>query len=62
MDRMRGWCDMIGTPYFRLSSPLCRDIPLDETDDAVIVDMLWDTLVYMRHSAVDVDMLMDLLR
>ncbi|MEE6512485.1 hypothetical protein FKM82_019531 [Ascaphus truei] len=47
VDRARAWCDMIDVPYFRLSPQLQMDVMLDEVSDAVLVNMLWDTQIYI---------------
>lgn len=38
---------MVGLPYYRFSSPMSQDVGLDETDDRVLVQMLWETRVYV---------------
>ncbi|XP_077024926.1 85/88 kDa calcium-independent phospholipase A2 isoform X2 [Tamandua tetradactyla] len=47
VDRARAWCEMVGTQYFRLNPQLGTDIMLDEVSDAVLVDALWETEVYI---------------
>ncbi|XP_053577225.1 85/88 kDa calcium-independent phospholipase A2 isoform X2 [Bombina bombina] len=47
VNRARAWCDMIDVPYFRLSPQLETDVMLDEVSDAVLVNMLWDTQIYI---------------
>ncbi|KAG8436308.1 hypothetical protein GDO86_007421 [Hymenochirus boettgeri] len=47
VSRARAWCDMIEVPYFRLSPQLQTDVMLDEVSDAVLVNMLWDTQIYI---------------
>lgn len=48
VDRARAWCNMIEVPYFRFNPDLGEDVALDETKDEVLVNMLWETMVYMR--------------
>lgn len=47
VERARAWCQMLGTPYYRFSSPMSSDVGLDETDDRILVKMLWETRVYV---------------
>ncbi|XP_075039063.1 85/88 kDa calcium-independent phospholipase A2 isoform X2 [Mixophyes fleayi] len=47
VNRARAWCEMIDIPYFRLSPQLQTDVMLDEVSDAVLVNMLWDTQIYI---------------
>ncbi|XP_053325897.1 85/88 kDa calcium-independent phospholipase A2 isoform X2 [Spea bombifrons] len=47
VSRARAWCDMIDISYFRLSPQLETDVMLDEVSDAVLVNMLWDTQIYI---------------
>lgn len=50
VERAKAWCQMLGVPYYRFSSPMSSDVGLDETDDRVLVKMLWETRVYiMQH-------------
>ncbi|XP_048577713.1 85/88 kDa calcium-independent phospholipase A2 [Nematostella vectensis] len=50
VDRARAWCEMIGSQYFRFSSPMSADVGLDETDDRILVKMLWETRVYILQN------------
>ncbi|XP_032061076.1 85/88 kDa calcium-independent phospholipase A2 isoform X1 [Aythya fuligula] len=47
VDRARAWCEMTDIPYFRLSPQLHTEVMLDEVNDAVLVDALWDTQLYI---------------
>lgn len=47
VDRARAWCEMIDTVYHRLSPQLSQEVLLDEVSDAVLVDMLWETQMYL---------------
>ncbi|OXB77518.1 UNVERIFIED_CONTAM: hypothetical protein H355_015810 [Colinus virginianus] len=47
VDRARAWCEMTNIPYFRLSPQLHTDVMLDEVNDSVLVDALWDTQLYI---------------
>ncbi|XP_065599026.1 85/88 kDa calcium-independent phospholipase A2 isoform X2 [Cyrtonyx montezumae] len=47
VDRARAWCEMTDIPYFRLSPQLHTDVMLDEVNDSVLVNALWDTQLYI---------------
>ncbi|XP_059189067.1 85/88 kDa calcium-independent phospholipase A2 isoform X1 [Centropristis striata] len=47
VDRAAAWCEMIDTIYHRLSPQLTQEVMLDEVSDAVLVDMLWETQMYL---------------
>ncbi|XP_053930235.1 85/88 kDa calcium-independent phospholipase A2 isoform X7 [Cuculus canorus] len=47
VDRARAWCEMTDIPYFRLSPQLHTEVMLDEVNDTVLVNALWDTQLYI---------------
>lgn len=47
VDRARAWCEMTDIIYHRLSPQLSEEVMLDEVSDAVLVDMLWETQMYL---------------
>ncbi|XP_073182352.1 85/88 kDa calcium-independent phospholipase A2 isoform X5 [Lepidochelys kempii] len=47
VDRARAWCEMTDTLYFRFSPLLHSDVMLDEVNDAILVNALWDTQLYI---------------
>ncbi|KAM4750258.1 85/88 kDa calcium-independent phospholipase A2 isoform 2-T2 [Anableps anableps] len=47
VDRARTWCEMIDTIYHRLSPQLSQEVMLDEVSDEVLVNMLWETQMYL---------------
>jgi len=49
VDRARAWCSMANIAYMRLCPQLASDIPLDETSDEVLVEMIYMTQVYMHE-------------
>ncbi|XP_071439638.1 85/88 kDa calcium-independent phospholipase A2-like isoform X2 [Hetaerina americana] len=57
VDRARAWCSTMGVNYYRFSPPLSSDILMNETKDDILVHMLWETKVYMRHQIFDVQQL-----
>ncbi|XP_072889553.1 85/88 kDa calcium-independent phospholipase A2 isoform X2 [Hemitrygon akajei] len=49
VDRAKAWCEMVDIPYFRLNSQLKTDVMLDEIDNTILVNMLWDTQIYIHQ-------------
>uniref|UniRef100_A0A8C5FY36 phospholipase A2 n=1 Tax=Gouania willdenowi TaxID=441366 RepID=A0A8C5FY36_GOUWI len=49
VDRARAFCEMTDTLYQRcvLSPQLSQEVMLDEVSDSVLVDMLWETQMYL---------------
>ncbi|XP_067354907.1 85/88 kDa calcium-independent phospholipase A2 isoform X1 [Channa argus] len=47
VDRAQAWCEMIDTIYHRLSPQLSQEVMLDEVSDAVLVNMLWETQMFL---------------
>ncbi|KFU83589.1 85 kDa calcium-independent phospholipase A2 [Chaetura pelagica] len=47
VDRARAWCEMTDVPYFRLNPQLHTEVMLDEVNDTVLVNALWDTQLYI---------------
>lgn len=47
VTRAQAWCDMVDAMYYRLSPQLSQEVLLDEVSDAVLVDMLWETQMYL---------------
>ncbi|XP_072527538.1 85/88 kDa calcium-independent phospholipase A2 isoform X2 [Salminus brasiliensis] len=50
VDRARAWCEMTDINYHRLSPQLSAEVMLDEVSDAVLVDMLWETQMYLYEN------------
>ncbi|XP_061495092.1 85/88 kDa calcium-independent phospholipase A2 isoform X2 [Rhineura floridana] len=47
VDRARAWCEMIEAHYVRFNPPLELDIMLDEVSDMILVNLLWETQIYI---------------
>ncbi|XP_074933215.1 85/88 kDa calcium-independent phospholipase A2 [Phalacrocorax aristotelis] len=47
VDRARAWCEMTDIPYFRLSPQLHTEVMLDEVNDSMLLNALWDTQLYI---------------
>ncbi|CAL8332477.1 unnamed protein product [Lota lota] len=50
VDRATAWCEMTDTIYNRLSPQLSQEVFLDEVSDAALVDMLWETQMYLYEN------------
>ncbi|XP_066489586.1 85/88 kDa calcium-independent phospholipase A2 isoform X2 [Tiliqua scincoides] len=50
VDRARAWCEMIGAHYFRFNPHLGADVMLDEVSDTVLVNLLWETQIYIYQN------------
>ncbi|XP_040262802.1 85/88 kDa calcium-independent phospholipase A2 isoform X2 [Bufo bufo] len=61
VNRAQAWCEMIDVPYFRLSPQLQTDVMLDEVSDAVLINMLWDTQIYIYQQREELQRLARLL-
>uniref|UniRef100_A0A0K0EMU3 PNPLA domain-containing protein n=1 Tax=Strongyloides stercoralis TaxID=6248 RepID=A0A0K0EMU3_STRER len=48
VERARAWCHSIGVPYFRFTSSHTTRLKLDDSNDASIIQMMWDTEVYLK--------------
>ena len=60
ITRAQAWCNSMGTPYFRFSPPI-DNIELNETDDAKLIKMLFDTLIYTFKKRDEIDKLAKIL-
>ncbi|XP_077462429.1 85/88 kDa calcium-independent phospholipase A2 isoform X2 [Stigmatopora argus] len=47
VDRARAWCEMMDSIYQRLSPQLSQEVMLDEVSDSILVEMLWETQMYL---------------
>ncbi|XP_021240804.1 85/88 kDa calcium-independent phospholipase A2 [Numida meleagris] len=61
VDRARAWCEMTDIPYFRLSPQLHTDVMLDEVNDSVLVNALWDTQLYIYQQREQLERLVQYL-
>lgn len=52
VDRAAAWCEMIDVFYRRMNPQIYADVSLDAKDDEVLVNMLWESQVFVferRH-------------
>lgn len=61
VDRARAWCATSGIVYQRLSPQLSLDVQLDERQDEILVNALWETMVYIRDMKDKINRLANLL-
>ena len=48
VDRARAWVSSFpAASYYRFSPQLSQEVALDETSDAILVNMLWETRAYL---------------
>ncbi|XP_031456020.1 85/88 kDa calcium-independent phospholipase A2 [Phasianus colchicus] len=57
VNRARAWCEMTDIPYFRFSPQLHTDVMLDEVNDSVLVNALWDTQLYIYQQREQLEQL-----
>ena len=50
VERAKCWCEMVGLSYFRFNPPLSEDVELDEVDDKVLINTIWETRVYLHKN------------
>ncbi|XP_064463813.1 85/88 kDa calcium-independent phospholipase A2-like isoform X2 [Ornithodoros turicata] len=62
VDRAQAWCSAIDVPYFRVNAPISEDVSLNETDNRLLVRVLWETTVYMRARRTQLEELAELIR
>ena len=60
-DRCRAWCSMVGIPYYRFNPYMATDIELDEKDDKMLIDLMWNTMAYIYSRKEDVIRLKEIL-
>nr|CAD2190155.1 unnamed protein product [Meloidogyne enterolobii] len=56
------FCSALGIPFFRFSPQLHKDVRLNETDDACLLQMLWDVEVAMAECRDETNKLVKILR
>ncbi|XP_069509090.1 85/88 kDa calcium-independent phospholipase A2 [Ambystoma mexicanum] len=50
VERARAWCEMVDVSFFRFSPQLQTEVMLDEVSDSILVNMLWETQIYVYHN------------
>ncbi|XP_053110798.1 85/88 kDa calcium-independent phospholipase A2 isoform X2 [Hemicordylus capensis] len=59
VNRARAWCEMIQAHYFRFNPQLGSDVMLDEVSDTVLVNMLWETQIYIYEHWEEIQQLVE---
>lgn len=62
VERSRAWCTSIGTPFFRFSPPMGENIELDEKNDEILINVMWETWCYMVGNRSAIREIFDRLR
>ncbi|XP_022651095.1 85/88 kDa calcium-independent phospholipase A2-like isoform X3 [Varroa jacobsoni] len=62
VERAQAWCHGIRVPYFRLNPETSEEVGLNETDNKVLVKLLWESMVYMRNRRKELAQLARLLK
>lgn len=60
-ERAKAWCESIGANYYRLNPLLDEDIAMDETDDATLLNVIWETQKYIYNNKDLISEIADLL-
>nr|CAB3264924.1 85/88 kDa calcium-independent phospholipase A2-like [Phallusia mammillata] len=50
VDRARAWCETIDANYARLNPCLSEEIYLDEKDDTKLLNIMWETQIYIHNN------------
>lgn len=61
VDRSRAWCEMIGAKYFRFNPQLKSEVMLDEVSDSILVNLLWETQMYIYQHRDRIKQMLELL-
>ncbi|XP_028602146.2 85/88 kDa calcium-independent phospholipase A2 isoform X1 [Podarcis muralis] len=61
VNRARAWCEMIDAHYVRFNPPLELDVMLDEVSDVILVNLLWETQMYIFKNWAEFQQLVDML-
>lgn len=61
VDRSRAWCLAINAAFYRFSPSLSSDIDLAETDNVMIMQMMWEGHAYLYKYKDQIDKLGELL-
>ncbi|CAD5234308.1 unnamed protein product [Bursaphelenchus xylophilus] len=63
VERSRGWCHSLRTPFFRFTPTLHTEIPLNTCSNTEIVDLMWQTKLYcISRSDQEIEEVVRLLR
>lgn len=54
VDRCRAWCASSGTAFFRFSPIMSTEVELDETDDKILIELMWSAMLLVHQRREDV--------
>ncbi|XP_002119484.2 85/88 kDa calcium-independent phospholipase A2-like [Ciona intestinalis] len=50
VERAKAWCETMDASYFRLNPFMEDEVQLNETNDEILLNLLWDTQVYLQEN------------
>ncbi|CAD5229496.1 unnamed protein product [Bursaphelenchus okinawaensis] len=63
VERTRGWCHSLRTPYFRYTPMLNNEVPLNTYENSEVIELMWQTKLYcISRSDQELDEIVKLLR
>lgn len=62
VSRARAWCRSLKVPYYRFTPRFSQHVTLDCTDDERLIQMMWETRVYLRKQHRSIEQLARLLK
>ena len=62
VDRARSWCFSTKVPYYRYSPQLSQKVELDEKNNEILTNMLWETKAYMHSKTDEIKKLANILK
>lgn len=55
VERAKSWCNIASIPYFRANPPMSENIPMDETSNIKLINMMWETQAYMHTRRAELE-------
>ena len=55
VNRASTFCDVLGSQYFRVTPPLKEDIGMATTDENTLIEMLYETQMYLFDNPEMID-------
>ncbi|CAD6194291.1 unnamed protein product [Caenorhabditis auriculariae] len=61
VERSRTFASALGSLFLRFSLSMRQNVELDEKDDKILIDLMWETKVFMNNNLNDVNILLNYL-